>query len=442
MNNIDIEEIKKITKEKIAISNFQKGANMKDNIKDKFYYFKRICTIASCLILIFGIVFSKPISKCVYNYYVAQKGVTIALNARSAKLNAKTSFSNEEIIDLENNNEGISQDSIKITASDITMDDNNIKLIFDVDLSNKISDKIDYDKGIDIAFSDLLITDENGDILFISNEEKAYKYLNIDYNSGFSQDLKISYDEYKEQLLEQNERYFNGKLNYFVLERTGNNIKLEYDINLVGIEKYFPRCKNINIDIEKITITNGEFSEKELSYNGKWNINLDIPENIYNRKRYEYKEVSNNYNDEYKVLFFNVLDSGTEVKLSLKAFEKSLESPQLKLINAMEVENPTVQIRDWFVDELMASDEYKKYEEELSKLYYIPDTYIEDENGKIYKLGRGNYSNGGGKMTEDNYYEPSLEFNFTPKDMTNSLKLHITYLDTKYVFNLVKEAEV
>ena len=136
------------------------------------------------------------------------------------------------------------------------------------------------------------------------------------------------------------------------------------------------------------------------------------------------------------------MDSGTEVKTSLKAFEISHESPQLKLINAMEVEKPTTQIRDWFVDKLMASDEYKKYEEDMRKIYYIPNAYIENESGNIYKLGRGAYSNGGGNMTEDNYYEPSLEFNFTPKDMTDNLKLHVTYLDTEYVFNLVKEAEV
>lgn len=201
----------------------------------------------------------------------------------------------------------------------------------------------------------------------------------------------------------------------------------------------------MKLEIENIKIINdveNEFGGTQLKYQGNWSLYVELPENIVNRKMIKYK-VAEESSEENKVLYFNILDSGTEVKLRLKAPEVEDDiSPQLKLINALELENPSTQIRDYFVDELMASDEYGKYEEELRKKYIIQENYIEDENGKKYELLRGAYSNGGGNVTEDNFYEPTLVFNIKPNNAENNFKLHIKYCDIDYVFELIKEGEV
>ena len=447
MDNKDLQDIKDLMKDKIAVSNFQLNSNMDKKIK-KISLIKNLSTIAACIIFTSGIIFSNQISNKIYDLAIAKEVEKVAINTKtSAKFNVEYSESNEEIIDLENNNQGLSQDNLKIKVDDIVMDDNNLKVTFNIELSDEISKKINAQKGVEAAFPDLLITDENGNILYCQDMQKVEELLNIDYTAGYSPEGNISFDEYQEKVLKENEKYFDGYVYSYVLEHSGNSIKLMYNMNLVGQEKYYPRCKNLNFEIRNIKIINdaeNEFGGTKLNYQGKWNISLELPENIINRKMNTYKMIENETNGENEVILFNVLDSGTEVKLRLKAPEvtESDISPQLKLINELELENPTVQIRDYFVDELMASEEYRKYQDDLSKKYMIQEAYIQDETGKRYELHRGAYANGGGTISEDNFYEPALVFNFKERDIKENLKLHVKYFDVDYEFDIVKEAEI
>lgn len=448
MDNKDLQDIKRLVKEKIAVSNFQKNNNM-DKKVTKVYCFKNLNTIAACIVFILGIVFSNQISTQIYDIVIDKKVEKIAVKSKaSAKFNVEYSNSNEEIIDLENNNQGLSQDNVKIKVDDIVMDDNNLKVTFDIKLSDGITKKINKEKGVEAEFPDFIITDENKNILFCQDVEKVEKILNIDSISEYSSTQSdLSLEKYREKVLQENNKYFGGYVYSYVLKYSGNTIKLMYNMNLVGQEKYYPRCSKLNFEIGNINIINdaeNEFGGTKLNYKGKWNISLDLPESITNRKKTTYKIIDNQSNGENTITLFNVLDSGTEVKLKLKAPNviESDMSPQLKLINELELENPTVQIRDYFVDELMASEEYRKYQDDLAKKYMIEDAYIQDETGKKYELQRGAYANGGGKVSEDNFYEPALVFNFKEKDIKENLKLRVKYCDVEYEFNLVKEAEV
>lgn len=447
MDNKDLQDIKSLMKDKIAVSNFQLNDSM--NIKNKkIVWLKNLTAIAACIIFTSGIIFSNKISTKIYDLAVAKKVEKIAVNTKTtAKFNVEYSESNEEIIDLENNNQGLSQDNIKIKVDDIAMDDNNLKVTFNIELSDNITQKINKEKGVEAEFSDLIITDENDNILFCEDVERVKKILNIDSIEGYSAESGLSFEEYEQKILNENEKYYDGYASSYVLKYNGNSIKLMYNMNLVGQEKYYPRCNKLNFAIGEIKIINdaeNDFGGTKLNYQGKWNVSLDLPENITNRKMITYKMVENEANEQNKVKIFNVLDSGTEVKLRLKAPEvtESDISPQLKLINELDLENPTVQIRDYFVDELMASEEYRKYEDDLSKRYMIQEAYIEDETGKKYDIERGAYANGGGKISKDNFYEPALVFNLKEKDIKENLKLHVKYFDKEYVFDLVKEAEV
>ena len=419
MNEIDLQDIKNITKRKIAVSNFQSSNSMKKEKKNKIVIWTRtLSSISACIIFSCGIIFSKDISTHIYNYAIKQEIEKTTINSgTTAKFSGEYSISNEEIIDLENNNQGISQDNIKLKVEDVAMDDNNLEIKFDLELSDEISKKLNSQKGLEVEFEDLLITDENNNVLVKakdSNENNDFDVFELNTNS-------------------------------YVLKYDGKNAKVIYSMNLVGKEKYFPRCSNLNLEIGNMRIINdaeNEFGGTILKYQGKWNMSVELPESIVNRKMIKYK-VAEESNEENKVLYFNILDSGTEVKLRLKAPEVEDDiSPQLRLINELELENPSTQIRDYFVDELMASDEYKKYEEDLRKKYIIQENYVEDENGKKYELLRGAYSNGGGNITEDNFYEPTLVFNIKVNNAKDKFKLHIKYCDIDYVFELVKEGEV
>lgn len=423
MNEFDLQDIKNITKIKIAVSNFQSNNNMKKDRDSKSVLWTRTLTsISACIIFSCGIFFSKNISTHIYNYASNLKSEkTTVNNGSTAKFGGEYSISNEEIIDLENNNQGILQDNLKVKVEDVTMDDNNLEIKFDVELAEEISKKLNSKRGLEIEFEDLLITDEEENVLVKFNKDSKENNSNNDIES------------------------FEGNTNSYVLKYNGKNAKVIYSMNLVGKEKYFPRCNKLNFEIKNIKIINdaeNEFGGTQLKYQGKWNLSVDLPENIVNRKMIKYK-LAKESSEENKVLYFNILDSGTEVKLRLKAPEVEDDiSPQLKLINALEIENPSTQIRDYFVDELMASDEYRKYEEDLRKKYIIQEHYLEDENGKKYELLRGGYSNGGGNITEDNFYEPTLIFNVKTNNAPNNFKLHIKYCDIEYVFELVKEGEV
>lgn len=449
MDKFDLQEIKNITKDKIAISNFQSNNNMKENRKRKIVFWTRTLTsISACLIFSCGIIFSKEISAHIYDYAIAHKSEKTTVNIGStAKFSGEYSVSDEEIIDLENNNQGLSQDNVKLKIEDVTMDDNNLEIKFNLELSDEISKKLNSKRGVEVEFEDLLITDENNNVLVGLDEDKAIELLNIDYQEEYRKNPNWEYENIKQNALFANEKYFGGNLRSYVLKYDGKKVKVIYSMNLVGQDKYYPRCKNLNFEIGKIKILNdmeSEYGGTVLNYQGKWNTGLELPENIINRKMTNYKMIEDETVEENKVVFCNVLGSGTEIKLSLKAPEvvKSDTSPQLKLITTLELENPSRQIRDYFVDELMASDEYIKYEEDLRKRYMIQDAYIEDENGKQYRSKNGAYSNFGGKITEDGFYEPTLLLEYKEKYTKDKLTLHVTYCDNEYIFNLVKEGEI
>lgn len=448
MNEFDIQDIKDRAKAKIAISNFQSNNNNMKAKRKIVFWTRTLASISACLVFSCGIAFSNQISKHIYDYAIAHQQEKITVNNGStAKFSGEYSISNEEIIDLENNNQNLSQDDLKLKVEDITMDDNNLEVKFNVELSEETSKKINGKKGIKVKFEDLLITDEENNVLVGLNEDSVIELLNIDCETEYQKHLDWEYENIKKNSMEENEKYFGGNIHSYTLKYNAKKVKVVYSMNLVGKTKYYPRCKNLNFEIRKIKISNNNetgYDETILNYQGKWNISLELPENIINRKMISYKMLPNENLEENKIIYFNTLESGTEIKLRLKAPEvvESNTSPQLKLITALELENPSRQIQDYFVDELMASDEYMKYEDDLRKRYMIQDAYIEDEKGNQYRSKNGAYSNFGGNITEDGFYEPTILLEYTEKDVNDNLKLYVTYWDKEYVFDLVKEGEV
>lgn len=432
MNNDELNLIKNLTKQKIAISNFQKENFMEKKIKkDNEFWYRTILSSVACVTLFLGIIFSRNISEQIYALYNQNNIVEVAtLNAHTAKFDSDYEVSSQtEIIDLNDNNKNLSQDAIKIKVEEIIMDDTSLDIIFYLNFSKDISDKLEDDSVLEVNMPNISITDEDGNIIYCSNKNKIYELLGIDINTE---------DYYNDNYL-KNEKYFNSELMSYVYSK--ENPRMVFKLTLFEQDKYLPRCKTLNINFSNVEIKSG--SETALNFKGEWNINLNLPENVYSRARNVYKEIEENHS-ENKILTFNVLSNWTEATLQLKANEinKGAGSPQLNLINAIEVGEPTTQIRDYFVDGLMASDEYKKYEDDLLKNYLIQDAYIEDANGNTYGLTEGHFSNAGGPIDDEWNYKPKLILDFKDTDMTDTIKLHVKYLDNEYIFDLVKEGKV
>ncbi len=436
--------------------------------EDTFYKFKKkskvnlrkIISIAACIILSIGIIKSRNIAEVLYAKYEESKNVEIAVAATGINAKFENDFvvSNAQITDLQNDSV-LTQDSIKIAIDEITMDDNLLRVTFDMELAEEISKNIKYNPQdfyyADIKFEDLMITDESENILYSADINNAIEKLNI----GGEKRKYILQDQLEKELKE-NKKYVSGNEDYFINKYDNGKVELIYNLNLVGLDKYYPRSKSLNFDISKIRIITEEYTdgEEEFYYSGNWNLKIDIPENVYSRNRVSYKEISNNIGEENETLKFDVLQTCSEVKLSLKTIDRASLNPApcLTLINSLEIGEPSTQIRDWFVDLFRASEEYLKYEDDLRKSYLISGErhfenykgenasgpYLENENGQKFGLSRGPYSNGGGKFTDDNFYQPSLCFELTQEQMTNKLTLHFIYLDKEYVFEYEKESEV
>lgn len=421
--------------------------------------FRLIISIAACLILSFGIIKSNDLAEMMYAKYEESKEVEIAVAATGINAKFENDFvvSNAKITDLQNDSI-LTQDSIKIAVDEITMDDNLLRVTFNMELAEEISKKIKYAPEdfyyADIKFEDLMITDENENILYSADVNKAIELLGVG-----GENRQYILQEQLEKELEENEKYFSGNEEYFINRYENGKVELIYNLNLVGLDEYYPRSKILNFDISKIRIITEEYTDGEemFNYSGKWNLKIDIPENVYSRNRVSYKEISNNIGEENETLKFDVLQSCTEVKLSLKTIDRASLNPApcLTLINSLEIGEPTTQIRDWFVDLFRASEEYQKYEDDLMKSYLISGNrfedyegksmsgpYLENENGQKFGLSMGPYSNGGGKFTDDNFYQPSLCFDLKQENLTNKLTLHFIYMEEEYVFEFEKESEV
>lgn len=418
---------------------------------------RTIISIAACIILSVGIIKSKNIAEILYAKYEEQRNVEIAATGITAKFENDFVVSSAQINDLRNDS-ALTQDSIKIAVNEITMDDNLLRVIFDIDLAEEINKNIKYNPEdfyyADIKFEDLMITDEYENILYSADINSAIEKLNI----GGDDRRDILRDQLECEL-EKNEKYFSGNEEYFINSYKDGNVELIYELNLVGLDNYYPRSKSLNFDISKIGIITEKYTdrEEEFKYIGNWNLKIDIPENVYSRNRVLYKEISNNIGEENETLKFDVFQSCSEVQLSLKTIDRASLNPApcATLLNSLEIGEPSTQLRDWFVDLFRASDEFKKYEDDLLRSYLISGNkfenyegktivgpYLENEKGQKFGLNIGPYSNGGGNFTEDNFYQPSFCFELKQEHMTNKLTLHFIYLDKEYVFEYEKESEV
>ena len=346
----------------------------KTTVQLKFY--KLISLTCVCMILIAGFVYAKDIKAIIVNFYNNSKGIDTAIQNEY--------IMNPQVEYIESNNT-----SLKI--NNLLMDDFNLNMTFSLKLDNPINVK-DIQK---VRFPDMIITDENNKIIYCQNEEVFYNYCkqnNLNYKFG-----------------EYNENYINNGVNWYIknkLEET-NTVEIIYNLFAEFAEKY-PKSKKLFINLGQINMSRQEIYEnEEIMMKGNWNIELEIPEQFYNRECFVYN-VKNINCENITITEASVYD--TCMKFEFTTFTNPIYN-----------ENDSENIKN---EKKEAGFNWHK-NLIFSGKSLTEDEYIEDMNGRKFYPSESNSEEAGTDYEFDGKIKHWQTFNLTKYDMTNNLKIHL-----------------
>lgn len=173
----------------------------------------------------------------------------------------------------------------------IVMSDYNLNILFDFDISKK---NIKYNMRTYIE--DMLIYDENNNIIYCYDYkiyEKFCKKKGIEYNKNVV------------------EQYANG-LGRQQIELSSSINKTLYTISTT---KELPKSKKIYIEFDKIYFN----TEKNNSVKGKWNFELNLNEQFYNREEIRYELVTES--NDIELISANITDTRMRIKYKMKEID-------------------------------------------------------------------------------------------------------------------------
>lgn len=317
MNNVN-DRYEKV-KFKIAISKIKEEERIAMN---KNFMNKKI-GIAACLFLTLstGIVFAKDIKELVINKFGLGEGIETAVEngyIEVVDMEYEASSDINEEFDIKEN-EGIILDNInaEIKIEDFLMDDYNLSADFSIKLENQMSNYLEIDKSVKITFPDLIVIDENNNIIYENSTKERF--------DSFCKENGINYCH-----REYNENYMNSGLNTFLnyVEKNNEVCNISSKYNMYTSTEY-PKSKHLKFNINKIKFEkkNGE-EEIEYIVVGSWNIDLDVPEKMYNRTAEHYK-VINSENERFNIYSAKVTDTGFEIGIRISDTPKPVLPKEL-----------------------------------------------------------------------------------------------------------------
>ncbi|HJJ12530.1 MAG TPA: DUF4179 domain-containing protein [Clostridiaceae bacterium] len=159
-------------------------------------------------------------------------------------------------------------------------------------------------QGLSISIDKFIIDDINMDISFeyrVNNE--SFK----DIKNIYIQDLYI-YDESNNILFKEKE---NSAENVAAKTSGYTKIKKYGDVfkNTLFVQSdNFPRSKKIFIEFNNVILN---CDKNNIEVNGEWNFEINVTENMINRKTINYKDISNNnYNENIKIKNMKLTNTG------------------------------------------------------------------------------------------------------------------------------------
>lgn len=376
MNEEDFDkEIKKAICKKIdkpqGYSNMIKNAL--DN-EEKNSYFKQINILkkVACFLLIIvfatSIIFAKDISAYI-NYLLksnSDNGVQEAID-------------NGYIQDV--NMKYIDSNGVKVKVTELLMDDYNLSMLFYIE----IPEIENIEEIYDVNFSNLIITDDKDNIIVaeFENTDKYHEFCK-------ERNMEISYN---------NIAYSNGAFEGKIVSKFDKDIEYMYKT----YSDNFPKSKKLIINFDKIILSNKNSNEKT-AIEGTWNLKVNLPETMYNRKTILYS-AKNCTKDDIIVTKAEVSNTAMKIELVTRWGEPvytEKDSEEEKNRKIEEFFNNTHSVRN----------------------ILIKNEYVENSKGeRFYPVINGSDGNGGYNQMFSGMLRHWQTFNLTKYGATDTLKV-------------------
>lgn len=409
INNITIEKFKEIDKKR----------------ENRINIIYTVLTVLICTFSATTMVFAKDISIKIYeNYFNTGNGVGAAIENGYIEENLKE---HEEVISRayaknEYTGKVINTDGTKIKVDKLMMDDFNLSVTLDVELSEDLEGVINLKEVKDMSMPDLIIYDENS-ILLLHQDNYSIK--------DFCERNSLNFDEY--DILKDAPKTVNCGFNAYTAEKNGNHIKMLF--NIYTGKDVFPKSKKLSFYLTDIRLSESVetmHGEEEVSLKGIWEFSIDVPEKMYNRTKIKYEEIFST-NKEFKVTSAYLYETGMNIEAEFpvgKDFkEEKITIPEIEFWESLSQDDDLkdINILNYYYATKLENNE--KYREASSKSYekWQYDKYLINENNEKYNLSMGPRENGGSYVTEDGIMKFTGMFDLTKYDATDEVIMHIDY---------------
>lgn len=232
-NNLNSKILEKV-QTKIAMSNFEE--------KEKFSMpnNKILKTVAS-LVLVFGITCGAVYAGCKITGYFKIKGIDDS--------GIQTALENNYVQNIEMNY--IEKEQVKFKVDYLMMDDINFDLVFNFVTQDEV------DNYEEIAVTNLQITDENNNQIYIDSEEQDIWTKNISLSSAM----------------------------WTTVEKQGHTLRQVLHL----CSNNFPKSKKIYVSFDSVILYNvNKGNPITITYEDNYKLEFDVSEQLVNRKSIEY----------------------------------------------------------------------------------------------------------------------------------------------------------
>ena len=192
----------------------------------------------------------------------------------------------------------------------------------------------------------------------------------------------------------------------FLIPITNDSIKYAYITN----SNEFPKSKYLKIQIDQITIEMN--SGDNLTIDGYWTIDIDLPEEFYNRKQIIYNLVNVN-NKKYNFEYFTVSKTGAKFMYTSK----------------------------WNNPNYNPDDDYETFEKKFDEwlddpnnrhIDFYREIYVENEKGEKFYPSAKSDGDGYTDVAWNGNIESLSTLTITEYDLTDKLWVHVNFFEDYY----------
>lgn len=429
------EELKNNLKFKIALSEIEDELVDKKIIKtsnSNNFKLKWIGIVACvCLLFITSGVFAKDIQNYIKDKFKLGKGIETAVeNGYIAETNSDYVSCNTNIVSSQSG-ELLSGINLGIKINSYLIDNSNLSIEIKYKYDNKLEELVNINNLQSIELLDLIIIDDENRVLYdggAGNKEIFEKYCkenNLNYTFGNC-----------------NRDYLNSGLNIFESSEESLEYEKSYIYNFYVKDEEYPKSKKLNLIFSKVSFN--EISSESTILNGNWNIELDIPDKMYNTVEGNYSVIKCE-NDNFDIYAAKLTETGFELGLKINGLEnpeypKELDEEEKRFYESVRanqkdgtIPRSTEEAKTNFYNESPYKDLYVNYYTKhfptsiKAVRFYIPwieeteGCYIQTSDGNKFYISESGCAKQRNSFNEDNSYEFYNKFDMTQYDATDNI---------------------